>query len=96
LDKAELERRTKTFAIRVIRFEGNLPRNRLAETLATQLLKSGTSDGANYREANGAESKSDFIHEIALVEKDALCTADYQYSTGSAFCGSNLPSINKP
>ncbi len=60
----------------MIRFVGNLPRNRLAETLATQLLKSGTSVGANYREANRAESKSDFIHKIALVEKEA---AETQY-----------------
>ncbi len=41
-----------------------------------QLLKSGTSVGANYREANRAQSRSDFIHKIALVEKEA---AETQY-----------------
>ncbi len=41
-----------------------------------QVLKSGTSIGANYREANRAESKDDFIHKIALVEKEA---AETQY-----------------
>ena len=41
-----------------------------------RLLKSGTSIGANYREANRAESRDDFIHKIALVEKEA---AETQY-----------------
>ena len=41
-----------------------------------QLLKSGTSIGANYREANRAESRTDFIHKIAIVEKEA---AETQY-----------------
>ena len=44
--------------------------------LSYQLLKSGTSIGANYREANRAESRNDFVHKIALVEKEA---AETQY-----------------
>ncbi len=48
----------------------------MAETLGMQLLRSGTSVGANYREANRAQSRSDFIHKIALVEKEA---AETQY-----------------
>ncbi len=76
MDKAELEGRTKTFALRVIRFVAQLPRNRISDTLGRQLLSSGTSVGANYREANRAQSRSDFIHKIALVEKEA---AETQY-----------------
>ncbi len=76
MDKGELERRTKAFAVKVVGFVGALPRNRLSDTLGTQLLKSGTSIGANYREANRAQSRSDFIHKIALVEKEA---AETQY-----------------
>ncbi len=76
LDKVELERRTKAFAVKVVRFVGALPRNRVSETLGVQLLRSGTSVGANYREANRAQSRSDFIHKIALVEKEA---AETQY-----------------
>lgn len=72
----ELERRTKIFALRVIRFVSALPRNRTADVLGPQLLKSGTSVGANYREANRAESRSDFIHKIGVVEKEA---AESQY-----------------
>ena len=39
--------------------------------VATQLLRSATSIGANYREANRAESRRDFVHKIAIVEKEA-------------------------
>jgi four helix bundle protein len=46
------------------------------DVLGYQLLRSGTSIGANYREANRAESRADFIHKIAIVEKEA---AETQY-----------------
>jgi four helix bundle protein len=42
--------------------------------IGRQLLKAGTSVGANYREANRAESKSDFIHKIGIAEKEASKT----------------------
>jgi four helix bundle protein len=76
MNKVELERRTKAFALRVVRFVALLPRNRIADVLGYQLLKSATSIGANYREANRAESRPDFIHKIGLVEKEA---AEAQY-----------------
>jgi four helix bundle protein len=75
-DSAELERRTRAFALRIIQFVGELPRDRRTDILGTQLLKAGTSIGANYREANRAESRDDFIHKIAIVEKEA---AETQY-----------------
>lgn len=71
MDKIELERRTKKFALRTISFVKNLPKSRVADVLGFQLLKSGTSIGANYREANRAESYDDFIHKIGIVEKEA-------------------------
>lgn len=71
MDRNELEARTKEFALRVVRFVGALPKNRVADVLGHQLLRSGTSIGANYREANRAESRSDFIHKIGVVEKEA-------------------------
>jgi four helix bundle protein len=76
VDKVELERRTKAFALRVIRFVAALPKSKVTDVISYQLLKSGTSIGANYREANRAESRPDFIHKIALVEKEA---AETQY-----------------
>jgi four helix bundle protein len=76
LDKIELERRTRDFALRLISFSATLPRDRVGDVLGRQLLKSGSSIGANYREANRAESRPDFIHKISLVEKEA---AETQY-----------------
>jgi four helix bundle protein len=71
MDKRELEKRTKTFALRVVRFVSGLPKSKVTDVLGYQLLKSGTSIGANYREANRAESHNDFIHKIGVVEKEA-------------------------
>lgn len=66
----ELNKRTKTFAVRIIKFVASLPRNKITDTLGRQLLKSGTSIGANYCEAKSAESRDDFIHKIGIVEKE--------------------------
>ena len=74
MDKAELEQRTKAFALRVIRCVSAWPTGKVAAVLSDQLLRSATSIGANYREANRAESRHDFIHKIALVEKEAAET----------------------
>jgi len=70
VDKVELERRTKGFALRVIRFVVGLPKTKVTDVLGYQLLKAGTSVGANYREANRAEPRADFIHKIGIVEKE--------------------------
>ena len=72
--KKELEARTKRFALRIINLIGELPKTKAADVLAYQLLKSGTSIGANYREANRAQSREDFIHKIAICEKEAAET----------------------
>ena len=74
MDKYELERRTKAFAVRTIKFVSGLPKNKVTDVIGYQLLKSATSVGANYREANRAESRDDFIHKIAIVEKEAAET----------------------
>jgi len=71
VNKRDLEKRTKTFALRVIKFVSNVPVNKVADVLGYQLLKSGTAVGANYRAANRAESRKDFIHKIGIVEKEA-------------------------
>jgi len=74
MDKVELEERTKRFALRVIRFVSSLAKNKATDVLGYQLLKSGNSIGANYREATRAQSRNDFIHKIAIVEKEAAET----------------------
>ncbi len=74
--KNDLEHRTLASAVKVVRFVSALPRNDLSGVIGRQLLRSATSIGANYREANRAESKEDFIHKTALVQKEAAET-DY-------------------
>ena len=76
MDKLVLEKRTKAFAISVIRYVATVPTTYVEIVLGRQLLKSATSIGANYREANRAESRKDFTHKIGIVEKEA---AETQY-----------------
>ena len=71
MDKQELERRTKQFAVRVIKFVGGFNSSASGRVVGHQLLKSGTSIGANYREANRAVSRRDFVHKISIAEKEA-------------------------
>jgi len=71
MNKKDLEQRTKGFALRIIKFVASLPMGSVADVLGYQLLKAGTSVGANYREANRAQSRNDFIHKIAIVEKES-------------------------
>ena len=72
--KKELEARTKRFALSVIEFVGKLPRSKASDVIGYQLLKSGTSIGANCREVNRAQSHEDFIHKLAICETDAAET----------------------
>lgn len=72
----QLEERTLAFAVAVVRFVAIFARSEAATVIGRQLLKSGTSIGANYREANRAESREDFIHKTAIVLKEASET-DY-------------------
>jgi four helix bundle protein len=60
-EEKDLRNRTKAFAIRVVRTFSALPKTTEAQVLGKQLLRSGTSIGANYREAFRARSKAEFI-----------------------------------
>ncbi len=62
--------RLTDFAVRIIKLSQTLPKNLVGQQVARQVLKSGTSAGANYEEARGAESKSDFIHKLGIVLKE--------------------------
>jgi four helix bundle protein len=73
--KNDLQERTKAFALQIIDLVEHLPKSRSGEAVARQLIRSGTSIGANYREANRAQSKDDFIHKVALATKEASETA---------------------
>jgi four helix bundle protein len=63
--------RTRLFALRVIRLVEALPKGRTAEVLGRQLLRCGTSVGANYRAACRARSKAEFVSRLGVVEEEA-------------------------
>jgi len=69
--KFDLEERTALFGEEIIRFCNELPKNEVTRPLINQLVKCGTSVGANYCEADDAESKADFKHKIGIVKKES-------------------------
>ncbi len=70
MDQRELKRRTKAFAIQIVRIFESLPQRGAALVLGRQLLRSGTSVGANYRSACRAKSVADFIAKMGTVEEE--------------------------
>jgi four helix bundle protein len=71
MTKQELQERTKTFALRVIKLVDSLPKKRSADILGTQLLRSSTSVAANYRAACRARSQAEFIAKMGVVEEES-------------------------
>ncbi len=66
-----LEKRTRKFAVSIIQLATNLPNTPEGRAIRNQITKSGTSIGANYREANRARSKADFKNKIKICEAEA-------------------------
>ncbi len=73
--KEDLQIRTKEFALKVIRMYSALPKSTEAQVLGKQVLRSGTSVGANYREASRSRSKPEFIAKIGDCLKELDETA---------------------
>ena len=67
----ELEKRTRKFAVRIIKLSTKLPNSSESREIRRQITRSGTSVGANYREANRARSRADFKNKIAICESEA-------------------------
>ena len=70
MDRTELGERLLNFSVRIIRLVGSLPHNIVGRRVGDQLLRSGTSVGANYEEAQGAESHADFTHKMQIALKE--------------------------
>lgn len=70
MNKHELLKRTKMYALRVIKAVQALPRDDVASILGRQLLRAGTSVGANYRAACRAKSTADFVNKLKIVEEE--------------------------
>ena len=66
----DLRTRTTDFALRIIKLYTSLPKTSEAQVLGKQVLRSGTSVGANYREANECLGKKDFVHRLRIARKE--------------------------
>jgi four helix bundle protein len=66
----DIAERLVTLAVRTIRFQERLPRNRATLHIGLQLVRSVTSGGANFEEARRAESRNDFVHKVAIASKE--------------------------
>ena len=71
----DLKKRTKRFALSILRLCDELPRSAAGRAIANQLVRAGTSVAANYRAACRARSQADFVSKIGLVEEEADETA---------------------
>ena len=66
----DLRKRTKDFALRIVKMYCALPNSTEAQVLGKQVLRSGTSVAANYREASRARSDAEFISKLGIVEQE--------------------------
>ena len=90
MDAEEFKGRTKAFAIRVIQLTEMLPNGKVFDIIGKQLIRSGTSVGANYRAACRARSRAEFVAKIGIVEEEADETI-YWLELLSIMAGSLLP-----
>lgn len=72
---SDFQSRTFTYAVRVVRLVDSLPKDPMTGSLANQLLRSGTSVGANARSAARSRSRKEFIAKMGIVEEEADETA---------------------
>lgn len=70
MNAEDLKRRTKRFALDIINLATSLPKNQVCDVLGYQLLKAGTSVGANYRAACRGRSKADFANKVGISEEE--------------------------
>jgi len=71
MDASELKQRTKQFSLRVIKLVDALPTTRSTNVIGNQLLRAGTSVGANYRAALRGRSRPDFIAKLGIAIEEA-------------------------
>jgi four helix bundle protein len=71
MNKIELRQRTKQFALRIMKLVDSLPRSSSGWAIGRQLIRSGTSVGANYRAACQGRSRADFISKLSIVLEEA-------------------------
>jgi four helix bundle protein len=82
--KYDLEERTAEYGEAIIQFCRSVPQNAITKPLISQLIRSGTSIGANYMEANAASSRKDFKNKIFICKKEAQETKHWLRMFASA------------
>ena len=70
MDAIELKKRLQTFGLRIIKLTESLPNNIIGKNLGNQIIRSGTSPGANYRAACLGKSDKDFLNKLKMVEEE--------------------------
>ena len=70
MNQDDLKKRLKKFALRIIKLSENLPENITGNTIAKQIIRFGTSPGANYRAACLGKSDKDFLNKLKMVERN--------------------------
>ncbi|KKQ27993.1 MAG: hypothetical protein US42_C0003G0050 [Candidatus Magasanikbacteria bacterium GW2011_GWC2_37_14] len=90
----DLEERTAVFSGEIIKFCRSLKEDNVTRPLINQLVRSGTSIGANYCEANNASSKKDFQNKIFICKKEAQETK-YWLRTLSTCCPEEVENLRK-
>jgi four helix bundle protein len=70
MNSDDLKKRLKEFALRIIKLTESLPNNITGKTLGNQIIRSGTSPGANYRSACLGKSDKDFLNKLKMVEEE--------------------------
>jgi four helix bundle protein len=71
MDAEDLKKRTKQFALRILKLVSALPNNIQGRTVAGQLVRSGTSVGSNYRAACRGRSRAEFVAKLGIVEEES-------------------------
>jgi four helix bundle protein len=71
MDKEELKKRTKAFAIRVFKFLASIEQNKAVDVISYQLFKASSSVAANYRDVCRGKSSADFLNKLKVVDEEA-------------------------
>ena len=77
MTREEMKNRLKVFAVRVIKLVDKLPNTSAGRAIGNQVVRSGTSPGANYRAACIGKSDKDFLNKLKMVEEELDETADW-------------------
>jgi four helix bundle protein len=94
MTEQELKDRTKQFALRIMRLVDSLPTTTTGRAIGAQLIRSGTSVGANYRSACGGRSRAEFIAKLGVVKEEADESAFWLELIGDS--GLLKPSVVEP